>query len=433
GVWNNNLEADPDGPSHVRNIRDAGYHTALIGKTHLWQHGGPNTSVHTREKTEILERWGFKDIHELTGPLASILTDSPYTDYLQEKGLLEKHREYMMEYIQAMRKGEARPWEEPPCPLPSEDHLDSYTGRKAVEWIQNYRSSKPFYLQVLFPGPHDPFDSPAEYRAMYKPEDMPVEIMDWPQDPIPVYVDIVLKWSGLKDMTVEQKQILRTFYYAKITLIDEYIGRITKALEEKGLLDNTWIVYNSDHGEMLGDHRMSHKIVFYNGALRVPCIFRPPKGIQGWKSTALTDHIDIASSLMDIAGAKPLEGSDGRSLIQKIQAGPDDPQAQKGKDVIFSEVYGFSMVYNGRYKLTIQSETQKPVELFDLENDPNELKNLVDDSSREAVRQELLEKHLNYLVSRTDEKKYNVFKEGLNERKDSRGRGWAKGLSVFSE
>lgn len=435
GVWDNNRMADPKGPSHVRNIRDAGYHTALIGKTHLWLHGGRREGrKHTNDNINILEDWGFEYVHELTGPIATIINDSHYTDYLAEKGLLEKHREYMIKYVVPWRKGESRPWEEPPCPLPAEDHLDSYTGQKAVDWIGGYEGNRPFYLQVLFPGPHDPFDSPEEYREMYKPEDMPVGIMDWPKEPVPPYVQMVLNWSNLKELTPERKQLLRTFYYGKVTLIDEYIGRIFRALEKKDLLDNTWIVYNSDHGEMLGDHRLSHKIVFYEGALRIPCIFRPPGGIQGWQSKALTDQIDVAASLIDVAGARSMAWSDGRSLIPQIKEGPDGSEAQKGKDVVFSEVYGFSMVRDERYKLIVQSETLRPVEMFDLENDPDELKNLVNESSLESVRQELIDKHLSYLVNRTDKDKYKKFRDQVTEgARTGRGPVWARGISFFPE
>ena len=406
GVWTNFVEANPNGPSHVRNLRQAGYHTALIGKTHLWIHGERSetrqTSVHTNDKKSILEDWGFTDIYELTGPIASIVVNSPYTDYLKEKGLLRSHRKYMIEYFTKWNKGKAKPWEEPPCPLPTEDHMDSFTGRKTVEWIQNYKDKKPFYLQVLFPGPHDPFDSPAEYRAMYNPEDMPVGILEWPQKPIPGNVRRVLNWSGLKGMTPAQNQLLRTFYYAKITLIDEYIGKIMKALEEKDLLDNTWIIYNSDHGEMLGDHMMSHKIVFYEGALRIPCIFRPPGGIKGWECQGLTDHLDIAASLIDIAGAKPLEGSDGQSIIPKINEGPNGIKAQEGKDAIFSEVHGFSMVRTERYKMAVKSNTRRPVELYDLKKDPNELNNLVKNPKYESICQDVMERYLSRLFDRKD-------------------------------
>ncbi|MFW9941856.1 MAG: sulfatase [Candidatus Thorarchaeota archaeon] len=417
GVWTNNNEANPlECPSHVRNIRDEGYHTAAIGKTHLYRHGGRIlTWKDTREKAQVLKDWGFDYIHELTGPLATARHDSPYTDYLKEKGLLKIHRDYIFNYAKDWARGTAKPWEEPPCPLPSEAHLDSYTGRTAMEWIQNYNYDKPFYLQILFPGPHDPFDSPQEYRDMYKHEEMPIGIMEWPQKPIARNVRMVLHWSGLKGMTPVQKQILRTYYYAKITLIDEYIGKIIKALEEKGLLENTWIIYNSDHGEMLGDHMMSHKIVFYDGALRVPLIIRPPGGVKGWKCQGLTDHLDITATLINIAGAKVLEGSEGISLVSKVLNGPNDPLAQKGKEVIFSEVYGFSMVCNERYKMAIIPDTRRSVELYDLEKDPNELKNLAKDPSFESVRQELLNKHLSKLLNHLDiEKLKNMNVNGLS-------------------
>ncbi|GAF98042.1 unnamed protein product, partial [marine sediment metagenome] len=137
-----------------------------------------------------------------------------------------------------------------------------------------------------------------------------------------------------------------------------------KALEERGMLDNTWIIYTSDHGEMLGDHYLSHKIVFYEGALKVPLIIRPPGGIEGWKSNALADHLDVAASLLDIAGAEALEGSDGYSLAKKSEGGPDAPGAQEGKGAVFSEVYGYSMVLTERYKMAVDSRTHQPVELY---------------------------------------------------------------------
>ncbi|NVM01296.1 MAG: sulfatase-like hydrolase/transferase [Candidatus Helarchaeota archaeon] len=407
GVWFNDNAANPLGPSHVRNIRNAGYHTALIGKTHLWVHGGNLLNIdgtaprpHTKERIQTLIDWGFDDIHEVTGPIATVVHDSPYTDYLKEKGLLKVFRDYMIEYTVKWAAGRAAPWEEPPSPVPTEDHLDSYTGRKAIEWIQDYNSEKPFYLQILFPGPHDPFDSPSEYRAMYKPEDMPVGILEYPQKPRPPYVNRVLRWSGIKNMTPAQNQILRSFYYAKITLIDEYIGRIIKTLEEKDLMENTWIIYNSDHGEMLGDHMMCHKIVFYEGALYIPCIIRPPGGIKSWKSKVLTDHLDIAASLIDIAKADPLKGSDGRSLIPRVLNGSNGEEAQKGKEVVFSEVTGFSMVRSEQYKMAVSSKRRKPLELFDLKKDPKELRNLVKDPDYESLRQELLDNHLNILLKR---------------------------------
>ena len=391
GIINNNLEASSSSQSHVRNIRDVGYHTTVIGKTHLYQHIAGND---TNDKIDVIKEWGFDDIHEITGPIASIGLDSPYTEYLKEKGLLEIHRKYLRDYAIEWRRGEAKPWKLKPSPLPTEDHLDSYTGQKAVDWINNYQSEKPFYLQICFPGPHDPFDSPQEYRDIYDSEKMPIGILEKPEKPYPGNITFVLNWSGLEGMTKAQNQLMKTFYYGKITLIDEWIGKIMSALGEKGLLDNTWIIYTSDHGEMLGDHMMSHKIVFYEGALRIPLIIRPPGGIKKWRCNGFTDQIDIATSLIDIANAKPLGKCDGRSLIPQILAGPKDKNAQKGRDVVFSQVLGYTMARSEHYKLIVRSHNLDPVEFYDLEKDSKEINNKVNDPALQDIIQQLIDNHI---------------------------------------
>jgi arylsulfatase A-like enzyme len=162
---------------------------------------------------------------------------------------------------------------------------------------------------------------------------------------------------------------------------------------------------------MLGDHRLSHKVVFYQGALHIPCLIRPPQGISGRLSNALTDQLDVAATILDIAGAEPLEGSDGRSLVQNVSAPADSPDANKGKEAIFSEVVSYSMILTDRYKMVIDARERRPQELYDMANDPNEVHNLVTDPSLKKVREELIDKHLSRLLSRLDEKKLKAFEE----------------------
>ena len=408
GVWHNWNAADRHGPSHVRNIRDSGYHTAVIGKTHLYPHEGAD---HTSKHVQELKDWGYEDTHEITGPIASASVDSPHTDYLTEKKLLNAYRQPIFNYVRGLWRGYLHPWEELPCLIPSEDHADMYTARKSAEWICNYKSDKPFYLQVCFPGPHDPFDSPAEYRAMYDPEKIPLAIMDTPEPPVAPYVERMLRASRLDNMTESHNRVMRTYYYGKVTLIDTGIGLILKALEDRGLMDNTWIIYTSDHGEMLGDHRLSHKEVFYEGALKIPCIIRPPKGVKGWKSKALTDQIDVAATILDIAGAEPFKRSDGRSLVQNVRATPDTSDAHQGKEVVFSEVAFYSMVLTDRYKMVVNSLILEPLELYDMVDDPNELNNLVRDPSLKNVCDELSERYISYLLGHLDEARLKVSRE----------------------
>ncbi|MCP4755161.1 MAG: sulfatase-like hydrolase/transferase [Proteobacteria bacterium] len=437
GAWNNQIVLDPKtSPSFARNIRDAGYSTAVIGKTHLWQHDiGQSGGAHTNDKRHLTQEWGFDYVHELTGPMASTGHNSPYTDYLQEKGLLKAYRAYQIEYVlrnYVLKRTKDLPqtyldllksydievdvennplWDDPPLPLPAEDHYDSYTGQKAVDWIEAYQEDKPFFLMVGFQGPHDPFDSPEKYRSIYDPVQIPLGIMDAPEEPVPEYLEQLLRMSGLNEMTPEHMRHMMAAYYGKVSLIDDYIGRIVGVLEEKGMLENTWIVYSSDHGELLGDHRLTHKMTYYEGALHIPCLIRPAGGTQPWRSSGLTDQLDLTATLMDIAGAEPFDHCDGNSLVPKIEAGPDHEGAQQGKEQIFSELGGNAAVFDGRFKLVAGVQSRDPLQLYDLENDPKELNNRVNDSSMESIRRELADKLDGHLANHLDEERFKIFKE----------------------
>ncbi len=405
GVWNNSLEADPAGPSHVRAIRGCGYRTALVGKTHLYLNR-PG-SRHTRDHIPVLKQWGFEDTHETHGLIQSIFNDSPYTEHLAEKGLLEVHRRHMLEYTIPWLKGEARPWEDKPSPLPEEDLLDSYIGRKAAEWIRDYENpAKPFYLQVLFLGPHDPYDSPQAYRQLYRSEDMPLGITDRPVAPIPPYVRRILDFSrGIQDMTDAQMKRMRALYYAKASFIDAQVGRIVQALEQKGLLDNTWVVFSSDHGDMLGDHHLTQKVVFYEGALRIPLIVRPPGGIEKRRCATLCDLLDLSATLVAMAGGAPLPQSHGHSLLPEIlNTGATHPEPG-GEKKIFSEVVGFSLVRDKRFKLAVAADSFQPVEMFDLENDPHERSNVVAEPAYAGIRDQYIE-FLRPLADRLDRERF---------------------------
>jgi len=384
GVWNNDFDPDlENSPSHVRNVKDAGYHTAQVGKTGI----GKSDKKRVGDMDWILNAWGFNDTCKLPGVHGSRSGLNPYSEYLAEKGLLDVHQDYMKASKARKEAGQAEPWTHLPSPLPSEDHLDTFAGRTAAEWIRDYKGDQPFYLQVLFPGPHDPFDAPLEYRKMYNLEDMPEGIMVSPNEPHPPYIKRYIYRSNMMDMTVAQKKQLLVNYYSKITLIDAAISGIYDALKKKKQLDNTWIIYSSDHGEMAGDHRLGYKGVFYDASVRVPLIVRPPGGIDAWRSDALTDVLDIVASMLDISGAEGLEESDGYSWVDKVTAGPQAEGAQEGKEVVFSEVAGYTMIFEGSYKLVVEAQSEEPVELYDMENDPDELQNLAEDPGLESMRQ----------------------------------------------
>ena len=421
GMWSNNIDGDPDLPNHVRNIRDAGYRTAQVGKVHL--HVRKPGDGHSRDHAHKMHAWGFVDTHELRDIMAYATADCYYTDFLRGKGTLDSFRNYMKLIVRGENQGTLLPWETPSSAVPDDQSLDMYTANKAVEWIEDYDDDQPFYLQVMFPGPHNPFDSSAADRARYDPEDMPLSIVAPSEGPVSPQVERSRNNGGLAHMTPSQDRLMRLYYYAKVTHIDRAIGSVLDALEKKGVLDDTWVIYTSDHGEMLGDHRCRNKALFYEGALTVPLCIRPPGGVRGWRTDALTDHLDVVETMLEIAGATTLDGAELRSsLMRKVANGTAAADAQVGKNVAFSEVRLFSMVRSDQYKLTVDSLTREPLELYDMASDPNELKNLVAEPEYEGVRNDLLGGHLKGLLDRLDQEKVQNYQATLKS--DPNRGGW---------
>lgn len=410
GVWGNRTEANRHGPSHVRNIRDAGYCTGVIGKTHFRLYQADDG--HTRDHASGLHDWGYEFAHETKDTIPSATHRCYYTDFLAERGKLQVYEDCARNFRLGQSSGLLRPWEHLPHLLDEDEHIDMYIANTAAEWIRSYGEDKPFYLQVCLTGPHPPFDAPARYRDMFDPEDMPPAIMEAPAEPVSPQVRRMYSRRGLKEMTASQSRTLTSHYYAKVAFDDHAIGVVLQAMRDRGLMDNTWIVYTSDHGEMLGDHRFCQKNVFYEGALNIPFVVRPPGGTEPWSAHGLTDHLDISATLLDVANAAHPGADYGTSLLSKVASGPESLDAQQGKPVVFSEVTLYSMARTERYKMTIDSLTREPLELYDMENDPNEFLNLVNESRLSGVRQRFLEESFSHLLANLNEPQLKVHQSG---------------------
>ena len=319
GAWGNRTVADHHGPSHVRNIRDAGYGTAVIGKTHFRLHQADDGN--TRDHASGLNDWGDEFALETKDTIPSATHRCYYTDSMAEQGKLQVFEDCSRNFRLGQSSGFLRPWEHAPNLLEEDEHIDIYIANTASEWMRRYADDRPFYLQVCLMGPHPPFDAPARYRDMFEPQGMPQVTMEPPAEPVSPQIRKMFARRGLKDMTESQSRTMTSHYYAKVAFDDHAIGIVLRTLREMGLMDITWIVYTSDHGEMLGDHWLCQKSTFYEGALNVPSIVRPPGGTEPWIARGLTDHYDISTTLLDVADAPRLETDHGVSLLSKIEAG----------------------------------------------------------------------------------------------------------------
>ena len=268
--------------------------------------------------------------------------------------------------------------------LPERLHPTTWTADQAVEFLAGYDRPEPFMLKVSFARPHSPYDPPQRFLDMYDTDDMPApSVGDWagryaPHDDPPK----PSLWHG--DLGVRQAKESRRAYCASISFIDEQIGRILKTLKQRGLDDNTLIIFFADHGDMLGDHHLWRKTYAYEGSAKIPMLLRWPKGMgaESQRGKVLPQPVelrDVLPTFLDAARAPIPDHLDGRSMLELVRG-----NAARWRPYIDLE---HSMCYNqdhwtaltdGRFKYIYYAYDGRE-ELFNLADDPNELRDLTAD------------------------------------------------------
>ena len=316
------------------------------------------------------------------------------TDDWERKGLLQPFLDDYQKRWEERQKPSVPVW---PSPLPVEDFMDSYIGRQAVRFVDDYNRDEPFALFVGFGGPHEPWDAPGEYATMYDPVDAPPWIgADEPGEWVSGAAAEWQRHARPATMTEDDIRRLRANYYGKISLIDHWFGQIMAACERKGVADDLLVVFWSDHGEMAGDHQLLYKSRFYESALRVPLIIRWPGHIGAGHSTpALAQTVDLMPTILEAIGCEAPSRCMGRSLWPAL----GDPSASV-HDAVFSEVnsggHRISMVRTARHKYAV-FESGEGYMLHDLKADPDERVNLVGHSDHRAIEAELRDRLLRFL------------------------------------
>ena len=259
--------------------------------------------------------------------------------------------------------------------------------------------------------PHAPLDPPGDFAARYDLDAIPPPL--WNDSDLAekaAFEGIMFQTKVTKPRSAQDK-LDKAKYWAKIEMIDENVGRLLKRLEDSGQADQTVVIFTSDHGEMLGDHGLWWKgCRFYEGLMRVPLVFWAPKRFrQDLRSHALVDLMDIAPTLMELAGESVPKRMQGKSLLP-ILKGTSAPD--RHKDYIRGEFYAClgpdegskewpenraTMIRIEDYKLVVYHEHEKG-ELFNLKNDPNEFVNLWDDPKFKDERFMLLKKSFDSTV-----------------------------------
>ncbi|MDH3580689.1 MAG: sulfatase-like hydrolase/transferase [Hyphomicrobiales bacterium] len=398
-------------------LRELGIRTALCGKTHM------------AADEEGLVRLGI-DPQSTIGVLQSECGFEPWDrlDGLHPDGYdLPSHYN---DYLRGLQFGGPNPWEQwansaegddgeilsgwlyehadKPARVPEEHSETPYSTTRAMEFIEQ-AGDMPWCLHLSYIKPHWPYIVPAPYHDMYGPDDV-IQVVRSDEERANAHPLLQAyyqhRFSRVFDRDGVREHIIPA-YMGLIKQIDDQLGRLWAFLEERGLFENTMIVFTSDHGDYLGDHWLGEKELFHDVSVKIPLIVYDPSSeadaTRGTVSHALVEAIDLAPTFLEFAGGKAKPHIlEGRSLLSEMRV----PGQDQGREIVIAE-YDYSvrrarrmldkeiddcrliMAFDGRWKY-IHVEGMDPM-LYDLQSDPQELKDIGRDPVHEDQRARLRE------------------------------------------
>ncbi|GAA4282206.1 sulfatase [Gaetbulibacter aestuarii] len=371
GVNQNNKYVDPDWKDYEPYsvyLQQAGYQTAHIGKIHM---------AHFHGKKHI--RPGFDYWYSFIGQ----------GEYFDPK-VNDNGKEYQ-------EKG----------------YITDILTEKAVDWLEHKRDpNKPFSLNLWHKAVHEDHSPAPRHDGMYKNDSLPTPPYDTHLENFagkPEWQRIKAwdsKWKDYvhTDTIAPRPWPIKGYKFKKLLeclgAVDESVGRILAELDKLGELENTVIIYSSDNGYFMGEHTYWDKRIAYEPSMRIPMIIRYPKMIKPHTSTdKLGLNIDIAPTILDLAGIEKPDYMQGESMVPLFDTTKEDNDWRKS--FMFEYYVDDAYPYAGPNMLAIRTDKYKLVddflkddidELYDLENDPGEMHNLINDPSYDEVEKELRSK-----------------------------------------
>ena len=362
-------------------LKQGGYSVGGVGKFDLnkadldW---GPHWHSQLRDL-------GFSRILDNEGKVDAVIAytrhvgDGPYMQYLEDNGCADIHVADMTD-----RGNSAKA-----TPLPDVHYCDNWIGRNGLQMIEEFPRKQPWFLQVNFSGPHNPWDITRSMKDRWKDEPM--------SQPV--------QWDRQEDI-----HAIRQNYAAMLENIDRNCGMLIDAVRRRGELDNTIIVYAADHGEMLGDHNRFNKSRPEQSSIHIPMIVdaRELGGRQGQLDHSPVELQDLAATFLDYAGL-PFDGPCESLSLRPLIEGKTDrirdincSQLHVKKLLSYAAKSGaapalprpFVTVSDGRYKLTMWEDGER--NLFDLSRDPLECEDLLEkepDIAKELERKYRFRQH----------------------------------------
>lgn len=355
--WNNRCTLAPDIPTFPKILRSAGYRTKAVGKMHFIP-------------TYLDVGFSEMALAEQDGPGR---WDDDYHRYLMHLGLVDRN-DMEDQLVREYRKYAPKEYWDT-CGslvsnLPEKHHSTTWIADRAVETLESWTEKDAQLLMVGFVKPHHPFDPPAPWDKMYDPGKLSL-LPGWTEKCFAHDLKYNRGYFPNDKLTEPVLKLVMAYYYATISQIDHHVGRMVKLLKQKGLYDNTFIIFTSDHGDYMGFHHMLLKGNYmYDPVAKVPLIVKwPASKHAGQVSQRMVNNIDLAPTICKAAGCKIPDTMHMHTLQDK----------NTGHELIFAEASGGRQVMarSKTRKLILAAPGNRNL-FFDLEKDPQELNNLYD-------------------------------------------------------
>jgi arylsulfatase A-like enzyme len=445
GARHNGIPLSKDQSTFVELLKDAGYKTGLIGKSHLQSFTGlPATNTYQSEEgvhtpsphlrdafknnrhskdydLEVKTKWDTPLASRIDGDfygfehveVAADHADKACGDYLLWA------RSQREDFDQLVGPENALPHNRPSAPqawrtaVPEQLYSTNWIADRSEQWLsEQVDSDEPFFLQMSFPDPHHPFTPPGKYWDMYSPDDieLPASFDKGKLPPILAMQKAMEDGSDARDnqspfaVNAEEARVITALTYGMITMIDDAIGRVLAKLEALNLRENTVVVFTSDHGDYMGDHGLMLKLLLhYQGLVKVPFIWSEPNAADGATvDKGLSSSIDISATILARAGIQSFNGIQGRDLFSTQPPSAILIEEDSQRTMIgFDKPQRVRTMVTDRYRMSLR-EGEDWDELYDLHNDPDEMINLYDESKHSAIRNKLTETMIKRVIELQD-------------------------------
>jgi choline-sulfatase len=361
GVYDNAAEFRSDVPTFAHYLRRRGYQTILSGKMHFC---GP-------DQLHGFERRLTTDIYPAD------FGWTPDWDHPDERPSWYHNMSSVTDAGLCVRSNQI-----------DFDEEVVFTSEKEIFDQARGGDERPFCLVVSLTHPHDPFAIPERWWSLYRHEDIAlpkVGLADHVLHPHEERLRHVCD-MGAVEVTIEDVRRARHAYFGAISYVDHHVGRLMKTLEETSLARDTIVILTSDHGEMLGERGFWYKMSFFEGACRVPLLIHAPEHFAARRVGKSVSLADLLPTLLELAGegrAPPLaQEIDGRSLLPHLADGGGHDEAI-GEYLAEGAIAPIVMIRRGARKFVLSPSD--PDQLYDLDTDPNETRNLADAADHAEV------------------------------------------------